>query len=292
MDDESGKLIDGTARARQWRRSRSGSARADGPETRSAAPKSIAASLLVPAEMLGPATSPGTEAHHLATATNEVSHINPFLVPEAFGADREDTIRKSGRRWWLAPAATVRREAPLAIPIALALAAVAAVAVVMAGGGRSGSSGGLLAQSLSGSGTATSLGHLKPGIFASNPFGVIKSTSRSTPSTRARAASHPSRTNALRTRRAVRHPTAGVRAEGRHSDATVVDHNATASPVTPAVTQPAESSPAPTSTVAPARSVVSQHPSSSSVAAEPAASSRRPAFGSDGLLGPGSSPDS
>ena len=89
MEDESGKLIDGTARARQWRRSRSASARAEGPETRSAAPKSIAASLLVPAEMLGPAASPGSDAAHIASATDEVSaHINPFLMPEAFGARR------------------------------------------------------------------------------------------------------------------------------------------------------------------------------------------------------------
>ena len=143
MEDESGKLIDGTARARQWRRSRSASARAEGPETRSAAPKSIAASLLVPAEMLGPAASPGSDAAHIATATDEVSaHINPFLMPEAFGAgDGRDTSRKSGRRGLerrrrLVPEATARRAARLTIPIAFAVAAIAATTIAIGGRGR------------------------------------------------------------------------------------------------------------------------------------------------------------
>src|SRR5947209_6317637 len=54
MDDQNGNVIDGTERARQWRRSRSKADRAGDPasEARSAAPKSIASSLLVPAEML------------------------------------------------------------------------------------------------------------------------------------------------------------------------------------------------------------------------------------------------
>ena len=52
MDEESGKVIDGTARAREWRRPRPKStADADGAEAHSEAPKSIAASLLVPDEM-------------------------------------------------------------------------------------------------------------------------------------------------------------------------------------------------------------------------------------------------
>ena len=158
MEDESGKLIDGTARAHQWRRSRSGSARADGPETRSAAPKSIAASLLVPAEMLGPAASPGSDAAHIASATDEVSaHINPFLMPEAFGGgDGRDTTRKSGRRSlerrrWLVPEATARRAARLTIPIAFAVAAIAATTIAIGGGGESASPGGVLAQSIGGS---------------------------------------------------------------------------------------------------------------------------------------------
>ena len=59
MDDQQGHVIDGTARARQWRRSKpkTGSA-PDAPETRSDAPKSFAGSLLVPADMLPAAFAP------------------------------------------------------------------------------------------------------------------------------------------------------------------------------------------------------------------------------------------
>ena len=53
MDDQQGNVIDGTARARQWRLARSPArAESDGAEARSDAPKSIAGSLLVPADML------------------------------------------------------------------------------------------------------------------------------------------------------------------------------------------------------------------------------------------------
>ncbi len=58
MDDQPGNVIDGTARARQWRRSRSEArASADETELRSDAPKSIASSLLVPADMVPTSTS-------------------------------------------------------------------------------------------------------------------------------------------------------------------------------------------------------------------------------------------
>jgi hypothetical protein len=55
MDDHHGHVIDGTARAHQWRRSRFQAAREDEDDqaARSDAPKSIAGSLLVPADMLG-----------------------------------------------------------------------------------------------------------------------------------------------------------------------------------------------------------------------------------------------
>ncbi len=59
MDEEQGKVIDVTARARQWRGSRSRpSPEADSDEARSNAPKSLASSLLVPAEMLEGALAP------------------------------------------------------------------------------------------------------------------------------------------------------------------------------------------------------------------------------------------
>src|ERR1700733_238126 len=88
MDDQQGNLIDGTARARQWRRSRArSSAATDGVEQHSDAPKSIASSLLVPAEM------PGLETANIQAATDDAidrrprearrsaaEHVNPFLV--------------------------------------------------------------------------------------------------------------------------------------------------------------------------------------------------------------------
>lgn len=62
MDDQQGNLIDGTARARQWRRSRSkaGGAGDPGGEARSEAPKRIASSLLVPADMVDGTLEPAS----------------------------------------------------------------------------------------------------------------------------------------------------------------------------------------------------------------------------------------
>ena len=59
MDDQNGHVIDGTARARQWRRSRSEAPAGDEADgrPRSDAPKNIAGSLLVPAEMLSRAST-------------------------------------------------------------------------------------------------------------------------------------------------------------------------------------------------------------------------------------------
>ena len=102
MDDQQGNVIDGTARARQWRLARSKTrAATDDGETRSDAPKSIAGSLLVPADMLPPAVPadghldgnahndageppPGltTDSTDRAPA-EDAPHQNPFLVPEA-----------------------------------------------------------------------------------------------------------------------------------------------------------------------------------------------------------------
>jgi hypothetical protein len=101
MDDQRGNVIDGTARARQWRLARSKArAAADGDEARSDAPKSIAGSLLVPADML-PAAFPGERPHGHARSgvtgrppqpgtptvdrppDRDARHQNPFLVPDA-----------------------------------------------------------------------------------------------------------------------------------------------------------------------------------------------------------------
>ncbi len=104
MDDLQGNVIDGTARARQWRLARSKArAESDGAEARSDAPKSIAGSLLVPADMLSmgvPDDDAGGGAQSDATAVptspdvavthapqNGAAHQNPFLVPDAGRAE-------------------------------------------------------------------------------------------------------------------------------------------------------------------------------------------------------------
>jgi hypothetical protein len=102
MDDQQGNVIDGTARARQWRLARAKTrAATDGAEARSDAPKSIAGSLLVPADMLpapfpddgnlnenarGEADEPppGVKTQTTDRApVEDAPHQNPFLVPEA-----------------------------------------------------------------------------------------------------------------------------------------------------------------------------------------------------------------
>ena len=99
MDDQQGNVIDGTERARQWRRSRSKAAPenpGDG-QGRSDAPKSIAASLLVPADMLEATLVVADEASVAAKApsrdeegegparppANTEQRVNPFLLPDA-----------------------------------------------------------------------------------------------------------------------------------------------------------------------------------------------------------------
>jgi hypothetical protein len=115
MDDQHGNVIDGTERARQWRRPRPKSpATAESTETRADAPKSIAGSLLVPAEMLSSAIPPdehlnGSDQGRAAAplpranagagepASPEAGvHQNPFLVPEA--ARVEHRSRSARRR--------------------------------------------------------------------------------------------------------------------------------------------------------------------------------------------------
>ena len=115
MDDQQGHVIDGTARARQWRRSKAKAGSApDAPETRSDAPKSFAGSLLVPADMLPAAFAPDERLNENeqgraaapppradADAGDRASaetgaHQNPFLVPEA--ARVEPRPRSTRRR--------------------------------------------------------------------------------------------------------------------------------------------------------------------------------------------------
>lgn len=119
MDDQQGNVFDVTARARQRRRSRppapSGKD-AEGP--RSEAPKSIAGSLLVPAEMLAgrlPADqpAPGDERAALprrtatvgdGASTAERARRNPFLVPPV----ECEEPRSKFERWWVMAAVLAR----------------------------------------------------------------------------------------------------------------------------------------------------------------------------------------
>ena len=125
MDDQHGNLIDGTARARQWRRSRPKSrAASDSTEQRSDAPKNMAASLLVPAEMLvvttssptspdvgdGGADGTGSEARGSrrseAPVRAEGRHVNPFLTQERV---EPDVTRRSRGTRYRALMASIRR---------------------------------------------------------------------------------------------------------------------------------------------------------------------------------------
>ena len=101
MEREPENVIDGTARAHQWRRSRSQMVDAgpDGSQVRSDAPKSIAGSLLVPVELLtdAPAHPPQTPTRvgvaaesggggaggHRDASAAQTTHENPFLLPAA-----------------------------------------------------------------------------------------------------------------------------------------------------------------------------------------------------------------
>jgi hypothetical protein len=115
MDDQQGNVIDGTARARQWRlvRSKTPSA-SDRGEARSDAPKSIAGSLLVPADMLPsvvpddqadgdavcavPSLSPPCQVASNPPPTRGAPDQNPFLVPEA--ASTENAKIAARTRLW------------------------------------------------------------------------------------------------------------------------------------------------------------------------------------------------
>ena len=137
MDDQQGHVIDGTARARQWRRSKAKAGSApDAPETRSDAPKSFAGSLLVPADMLPAAfkrdehadrdePSRATERPPRPGAVtadkvpvDDTARQNPFLAPEAAVVGSEGrTRRRAGRL-----PRRVSRPAGALITVAIALA--------------------------------------------------------------------------------------------------------------------------------------------------------------------------
>jgi hypothetical protein len=144
MEREPENVIDGTARAHQWRRSRSTMVDdgPDGGQARSDAPKSIAASLLVPVELLTDAAPLEQAPPHAGRSADHgradrapgdarlapTAHENPFLVPEAAAPDNSSAQRRrvrvtrrvgaafaaigSPRRWLLAPHWPTGRSAP------------------------------------------------------------------------------------------------------------------------------------------------------------------------------------
>ena len=153
----------------------------------------------------GPAASPGSDAAHIAFCDGRslgshqsVPHAGGIRLPATVGTRPESRVGEAENAvggWYPKQPPAVRHDST--IPIAFAVAAIAATTIVIGGGGRSASSGGVLAQSIGGSRTANSLEKLKPGLLASNPFGVSTSTTRSAANASARAVAHRSRINSF-----------------------------------------------------------------------------------------------
>jgi hypothetical protein len=100
MDDKPGNVIDGTARARQWRRSRS-KARADengSADIRSDAPKSFASSLLVPADMVHGVLGPAAKQENALRDGLDGEHDE---TDDARAANATVGRRSAATRFWL-----------------------------------------------------------------------------------------------------------------------------------------------------------------------------------------------
>ena len=321
MNDRQGEFIDGTARAPQWRRARSKPRPAtDGGKTRSDAPKSIAGSLLVPADMLPPVLptdghvngneqSAATERplRHQATVTDRASHgetphQNPFLVPEAAARTEAGTrspwrqlpaalvaraagaISARGTVSWVARSlvatrrprlAGVRRARPVALTLAAAAITLATVIITQSEPTRSPVAKGVR--------TASSLGALTPyesGFVgaAASPFGQRRSG-------REHASKAPRRAPARRARNRPRTRPArkAVAVTARYTPPAAAPPSSTAASDTPSY---AGSS----STAAPTQPATSAGGGGATSSASSTPS--RPAFGQNGILGPGHSPNS
>jgi len=119
MDENPGKVIDGTARARHWRRSQPRpTAGAERPQDHSEAPKSIASSLLVPPAMLDgesvpllgeePAEGDGRGSWAAGDENGSgADHRNIFLSPEA--AVKPPPPRRRAVRFFTAARGLARR---------------------------------------------------------------------------------------------------------------------------------------------------------------------------------------
>jgi hypothetical protein len=301
MDDQQGNVIDGTARARQWRRSRSNAARAtdEGAEARSDAPKSIAGSLLVPADMLSAGTPldeqlSGDERSRATVQpadyggvtpgswpSTDAVHQNPFLAPEAASAGQ--SARPASRRpiaallTLLLAAVTAHRRSVrprrMTRPVALALALFAATALSAVILTRSETASSPPVQASIHGGTTSSLDPLKaaPLAAAANPLAARHTAHRTASNQARRVRAHRASNKHPRTRRA--------------SSAAVVPAHYTPPPST------GGSSAGPSDTSGYASSGSTAAPAAQSTAQPSSATSSRPAFGSNGTLGPGSSPN-
>lgn len=208
MTDQQGTLIDGTARARQWRRSRPESAVGDDTgERRSDAPRSIASSLLVPADMLV-RDDPSVASLDIRSGSDEPvarasasllvretagaaedHHTNPFLTPG------EPRNRVNDQRRWRNALRRLLTARSIAIG-ASALCVVAVLAVLTAVLSQSPVQSGTQPQGERGA-SAKSLEPLKPDLFSAsaNPFGTNTVVNRPAPRVRP-----PHRENAERPR--------------------------------------------------------------------------------------------
>ena len=309
MDEKQGKVIDGTARARHWRRSRSGPpAGADGDSPHSEAPKSIAASLLVPADMLDGSSPTGAEADRKgpvgaavvaerrdasadAAAFATTSHDNLFLSPDAVVApesNRSTRARTAVLRAIHAMVARLRTvfeirpprpsltvQGPRRIAFAVGVAALLALAA------------GIVIDR-----AATSSSVSRPNTHPGNVAELDRLKATVLSAVRRFRAAVPAETRARPTRART------ARKHTMHKPARthpVVTRSATA-PVAPSYTPP------PTPTSATSSSGASSAPASSSSGgtaspsppathASSTSGGSPNAFGSSGVLGPGSSPN-
>jgi hypothetical protein len=329
MDDQPGNVIDGTARARHWSRPRPNTAPTDGDgtEARNDAPKSIAASLLVPADML-PVASPvderpkddqdgGAAAHPHGPAVvvadavpaEDTPHQNPFLAPEAAAGSAASSGQPAGRRsiaalltraigavnWHRRSVSAARRLVPVTpIRRLLAVRSIRLLAVALAAAAAIG----VTVVILTGSSPAVS-----PSAHASLQGGNVSSLDGRKSAPLAAAASPFPATHATRRstpahpRRVHRHQTSSERPNRTHATGATQPASSTAAvaasytppPTTNAGTTSSSdiSGTASSSPSAPAAQPAAQPSSAPGTPSTPST----PAFGSSGALAPGSSPN-
>lgn len=280
MDDQQGNLIDGTARARQWRGSRpKPRAAADRIEQHSDAPRSMASSLLVPPEVpaldvggIDRATSANTDRRAGEFPAGAAEHVNPFLAQA--GSHARTSARSTSRL------GHTRGRIVRVAGIALAMLTVLTLGGLILE--RPGSAPAPLMGGQGANTASSSLGLLKSGPLAAttSPFAAEPAIRR--PRARRATTAPRRRTPAVGAlSRSVRFVVHRESTTHRPSSATPMSQEPATQPQeSSAVSRPTSSSQAP----------AQQQGSESATAASSNSTTNRPAFGSEGLLGPGSSP--